>query len=202
MNSCKLLYRPDYSVVSCWRALIHVPITSYSEIVQLLIFVVQRLILPSAILWGLVNCGFHSTWNACMHIFLSAVCLDDQSLKKIFAVASKEHNSSIVEMVGATHLDHFTCQSSKTFSCHLCGKGFRVKHQFIGHLNTHMSLKPFCCEFCDKSFAYATNLSRHRRTCENNPQNALSSLSSHAVRFQHWNKNRFTLDVCCHKIDN
>ncbi|RUS91749.1 hypothetical protein EGW08_000457, partial [Elysia chlorotica] len=52
----------------------------------------------------------------------------------------------------------------RSFPCHICGKIFPVKHQFIGHLNTHMNRKPFCCEFCEKSFAYSTNLSRHRKT--------------------------------------
>lgn len=110
-----------------------------------------------------------------MHVctFFSTVCLDDQSLKKIIALASEEHNSSIIDMIGTPH-EYFASQNSKSFSCHLCGKVFRVKHQFIGHLNTHMNRKPFRCEFCDKSFAYATNLSRHRRTCENNPQNVVS----------------------------
>lgn len=85
----------------------------------------------------------------------------------------------MMDMIGTQQADFIGSQANKTFPCHLCGKIFRVKHQYIGHLNTHLNRKPFQCEFCEKCFAYATNLSRHRRTCENNPQNSLSTLNLH-----------------------
>ncbi|XP_055895389.1 uncharacterized protein LOC106064207 isoform X7 [Biomphalaria glabrata] len=102
--------------------------------------------------------------------------LDEHNLEQILAFTTEVSNlmvSSQSDSIG-----------NKTFSCHLCGKHFRVKHQYIGHLNTHMNRKPFNCEFCDKAFAYATNLSRHRRTCENNPHNSILLSSARiAVHF-------------------
>ena len=105
-------------------------------------------------------------------IFIFTVTLDEQGLKKIIALATEESKSSFMNMVGASQMEF--SGTNKSFPCHICGKIFPVKHQFIGHLNTHMNRKPFCCEFCEKSFAYSTNLSRHRKTCENNPQNILN----------------------------
>lgn len=56
-------------------------------------------------------------------------------------------------------------QEQQGYTCSYCGKEFLIKHQFIGHMNMHMNLRPFTCKLCLKSFAYGTSLSRHKRLC-------------------------------------
>lgn len=67
-------------------------------------------------------------------------------------------------------------KTGKYYDCPFCLRIFSSKHQFIGHVNSHMDVKPFRCELCEKSFAYATNLSRHRHTCK-----GIRSLQKHDV---------------------
>ena len=98
-------------------------------------------------------------------------------------MASEEHDASVLDMIHSTSSDIQFGVNNKTYTCQWCSKVFRVKHQFVGHLNTHMNRKPFRCEFCDQSYAYSTNLSRHRRTCESNPNNALA-ISKQSIHFK------------------
>lgn len=49
------------------------------------------------------------------------------------------------------------------FVCPKCGKGFYCRHHFNGHVNSHLSIKPFQCEHCSKGFKYEFSLKRHKQ---------------------------------------
>ena len=54
---------------------------------------------------------------------------------------------------------------TKPFSCHLCNSKFRLKHQLVRHMETHLSKqdRPFSCTVCNKKFTSSTHLVRHSR---------------------------------------
>ncbi len=51
------------------------------------------------------------------------------------------------------------------YSCAKCGKTFKEKYHFFGHMNSHLNVRPYTCKKCGKGFSYSNNLSRHKRTC-------------------------------------
>ncbi|XP_059147039.1 zinc finger and BTB domain-containing protein 43-like isoform X20 [Physella acuta] len=55
--------------------------------------------------------------------------------------------------------------SSGLYICQYCNRTFKYKVHYDGHINTHLNQKSFSCPSCGASFAYANNLSRHKRTC-------------------------------------
>ncbi|XP_076460733.1 uncharacterized protein LOC143293577 isoform X27 [Babylonia areolata] len=73
-------------------------------------------------------------------------------------------------MEDGARIEHILKLSRKSpdtpgYTCPYCGKTILIRHHFIGHLNGHMKVKPHQCTRCNKSFAYGTSLSRHKRTC-------------------------------------
>lgn len=52
--------------------------------------------------------------------------------------------------------------------CTVCGKAFRTSSGVRLHLRTHTGDKPYSCEICNvKSYAYNTDLQRHKRSAHN-----------------------------------
>lgn len=52
----------------------------------------------------------------------------------------------------------------RPFTCHLCGKQFRVNQGLTRHLKeTHAGIKNFSCDICSRTFATKRNLEDHRR---------------------------------------
>ncbi|XP_066594749.1 zinc finger protein 271-like [Prorops nasuta] len=52
----------------------------------------------------------------------------------------------------------------RPFTCHLCGKQFRVNQGLARHLReTHAGIKKFPCDICDRMFATKRNAEDHRR---------------------------------------
>ncbi|XP_012936586.1 zinc finger and BTB domain-containing protein 43 isoform X16 [Aplysia californica] len=52
------------------------------------------------------------------------------------------------------------------FPCPFCDRTFLYRNHFDGHVNTHLKIKSYVCHHCNGQFAYAGNLSRHKRTCQ------------------------------------
>ncbi|KAK2892538.1 hypothetical protein Q8A67_012526 [Cirrhinus molitorella] len=52
-------------------------------------------------------------------------------------------------------------ESNKNFSCHQCGKNFRLKESLNAHMKIHTGVKPFKCQQCGKCFVRKGNFKNH-----------------------------------------
>lgn len=66
-----------------------------------------------------------------------------------------------------TSTDSIVVDKRKIFSCTVCGKQFRLKHNLLNHARTHTGEKPFVCKHkgCGKRFNHSGNLLKHMRRC-------------------------------------
>jgi len=51
------------------------------------------------------------------------------------------------------------------FSCALCNKKYFEKAAYLGHINSHMEVKPYSCPACKKEFSHKYSMTRHIKTC-------------------------------------
>ncbi|XP_056423576.1 transcription factor Ovo-like 2 [Hyla sarda] len=54
--------------------------------------------------------------------------------------------------------------TEEIYSCHMCGKGFRLQRMLNRHLKCHNQVKRHLCTFCGKGFNDTFDLKRHVRT--------------------------------------
>eukprot|EP00088_Acartia_fossae_P050057 TRINITY_DN557_c0_g1_i1.p1 TRINITY_DN557_c0_g1~~TRINITY_DN557_c0_g1_i1.p1 ORF type:complete len:695 (-),score=102.65 TRINITY_DN557_c0_g1_i1:50-2134(-) len=47
------------------------------------------------------------------------------------------------------------------YRCDKCMKQFRIKRDFLNHINSHLGIKPFSCTLCQKSFTQKSHLNTH-----------------------------------------
>ena len=47
------------------------------------------------------------------------------------------------------------------YRCDKCMKQFRIKRDFLNHINSHLGIKPFSCSMCQKSFTQKSHLNTH-----------------------------------------
>ena len=57
------------------------------------------------------------------------------------------------------------------FECKICFKKFTQKHHFKGHMNMHAGAKPYQCQQCLKCFTYSTQLTNHKKSCQDTTYN-------------------------------
>lgn len=50
-----------------------------------------------------------------------------------------------------------------TYVCEICGQGFNIKGNYVGHMNKHKGIKPFRCSDCGQSYSHKGSLQRHHR---------------------------------------
>ncbi|XP_043546522.1 zinc finger protein 438-like isoform X3 [Chiloscyllium plagiosum] len=51
------------------------------------------------------------------------------------------------------------------YKCHVCNRGFQLKHHLQDHLNIHSKSRPYCCRVCHKAYSHSGSLSTHMKRC-------------------------------------
>lgn len=55
------------------------------------------------------------------------------------------------------------CRQISALICSLCGKVFKSREHFAGHMNLHAGMKPFMCQLCGKSYSTLSRLHTHQQ---------------------------------------
>ena len=55
-------------------------------------------------------------------------------------------------------------QLVEIFTCAVCAKGFKLKHNLKQHMSIHTGDRPYACQFCQKKFRRKHHLERHAFT--------------------------------------
>ncbi|XP_043922625.1 zinc finger protein 438 [Protopterus annectens] len=70
------------------------------------------------------------------------------------------------QQCGSTSLKHpspYRIISRQWFKCHICNRGFQLKHHLRDHMNTHTNSRPYTCRICRKTYVHSGSLSTHMK---------------------------------------
>lgn len=83
----------------------------------------------------------------------------EKATRFVCDICQKEFNRK------ANLLEHKLIHEGKYLAkCDTCGKSYRTQSALKLHKRTHTGEKPYACDLCsDKSYAYNTDLKRHKR---------------------------------------
>ena len=70
-----------------------------------------------------------------------------------------QSRSGLLRHCKSQHLNQFN------YTCGECGRKFRERHQYMAHVNNHVSVQPYVCSKCPMRFNRKDNKDGHEKIC-------------------------------------